>query len=42
MPRGVEKRFAEGLPGMAAMMNPISIAVLTIFNELFSGDYCME
>jgi hypothetical protein len=42
VPRGVVKRFAEGFPGMAAMMNPISIAVLTILNESSSDDSCME
>lgn len=33
VPRGVVKRFAEGFPGMAAMINPISIAVLTILDD---------
>lgn len=35
VPRGVVNRFAEGFPGMAAMMNPISIPALTILDVVY-------
>lgn len=39
MPRGVVKRLAEGFPGMAAMMNPISIDALTILGVVMMVKY---